>query len=688
MLRRVIVAFLCLVPLLSGAEEAPLTSFEEVRALTPEESQEQRPVHVEGTVLIFMKNPTNKGAEGMVVYDGTAGCYVSSPVPFAERARLQPGARVRIKGVTSSQVTYFPFIEKSEVEFLGQGTLPKPRDIPSSQLFDVDLDSEWIEMEGMVVGREGDADKGVTLVVEVDGNAFKAVVFPQGDVDERVADLVQRRVTFNAVLATVLNAENQMTGRYFLIPSIDHIVPFNKKALKIAVPEEPIEALLTRNHGIKSAVGIRGVVTQSRGNGFYLRDSTGTTFVQALEGRQYPPGSEVRVAGYATVAPFRPEFRAYHTELLGEGELPKPIPFEPAQGFRVDLHGERVSLDADFLSRRDLREETILYCRAGESFFEARLPGPDLYARNLTVGDMLRLTGIYEVGTSHPIPRLGMVDGFRVHLSSDAGIVVLRQAPWWTLERLLAALGVVLVILLGVFIWSWLLQKRVAAQANTIVEQVEQKIVEEERQRIARELHDTVEQDLTGLSIQLGDLYSNLAEDDKQSRNGLLMARRILKHCREETRSSISDLRDPDLLERSLPEAMREALGEVIESGGIEFEFEVAGDVRSLQATTEQHFLRMAREAVLNALKHAEATSIEVRLRYDEQSVTMEVSDNGQGFDTTQRPPKGHFGLIGMRERTNKIHANLLIESNPDVGTKVRVVLPLTSPAALAESLS
>lgn len=684
MLLRVIVAFLCLVPLLSGAEEAPLTSFAEVRALSSEESQEQRPVAIEGTVLYFMNDSTNKGVEGMVVHDGTAGCYVSSPVPFAERARLQPGAQVRIKGVTSSRVTYFPFIQKAEVEFLGQGALPKPRALPSSNLFDVDLDSEWIEMEGVVVGREADF-RGVTLVVEVDGNVFKATVSAQGDVDERVADLVQRRVKFSAVLATVLNAENQMAGRYFLIPSFDHIVPFTKKALKIAVPEKPIKALLTRNHGINSAVGIRGVVTQSRGNGFYLRDSTGSAFVQALEGQRYPPGSEVRVAGYATVAPFRPGFRAYHIELLGEGELPKPIPYEPAQGFRVDLHGERVSIDADFLSRRELREETILYCRAGERFFEARLPGPDLYARNLTVGDMLRLTGVYEVSTSHPLPRVDRVDGFRVHLASDADIVVLRQAPWWTLERLLLALGVLVTVLFGVFIWNWLLRKRVAVQAETIVSQVEQGIVKDERQRIARELHDTVEQELTGVSMQLGNLSSTIEEDEVAGKR-LALARNMLKRCREETRASISDLRDPQLTKRRLPEALRVSLAAVAEQGAVELDYKSVGTPRVLQVATKQHLLRMGREAMMNTIKHAEATCAEVRLSYDDKGIVIEVSDDGHGFDVTQRPPTGHFGLIGMRERANKIHAAFSIDSSPDTGTTIRIEMPWTSPAALPES--
>ena len=84
------------------------------------------------------------------------------------------------------------------------------------------------------------------------------------------------------------------------------------------------------------------------------------------------------------------------------------------------------------------------------------------------------------------------------------------------------------------------------------------------------------------------------------------------------------------------------------EQGAIEFDFELAGNSRVLQVTTAQHLLRMGREAMMNTIKHAEATRAEVRLRYDDKGVVLEVSDDGHGFDVTQRPPTGHFGLIGM----------------------------------------
>ncbi len=687
MLRCVIVAFLGLGPLLSGADEAPLTSFAEVRALSREEAQEQRPVVIEGTVIYFESRKTNLDKpEGMVVDDGTAGCWVqTNDRPFVEREKLKPGARVRITGVTHG-LSFYPDINKATVEFLGQGSLPEPRILFSKELFAATLDSKWVQVEAVVAGREP-GGVGVTLVMEVDGYVVKAGVPAQADIDERVADLMQRRVKLQGVLGTVLNGDGQMTGRHFLVPSIDHIVLVEDYLLRTKSPPKLIEALLKNDHGFRQAIRIRGVVTQVRRNGFYLRDSTGSAFVRS-QSFEYPAGSEVSVLGDASVAPFRPEFRAYQIEWLGESELPPPTPYVPGQGVNVNLHAERVSVEAEFLSRREVLEETILQCRAGGQVFEARLPGPDLYARDLESGDDLRLTGVYEVTTSRPIPRVDWADGFRIYLASDEGIRVLQKAPWWTVERLLLVLGVVLVILLVIVIWNWVLRRQVVVQSNTIVEQVEQGIVKDERQRIARELHDTVEQELTGVSMQLGNLSSAIDEDDEVAGRRLSLARDMLKHCREETRASIRDLRDPHLLDRGLPEAMRESLSGVAEQGALEFYFELAGDARVLQATTEQHLLRMAREAVVNAVRHAEATRVEVWLGYEDDGVTLEVSDDGHGFDATQGPPTGHFGLIGMRERANKIHAKFSIDSSPDAGTKVQVLLPWDSPVALPDSQS
>ncbi len=688
----------CLVIALSGlgssplwADQTPLTSFAEVRGLPREAADQGLPVEVEGTVLFFARNPNNrKSEEGMVVYDGTAGCsVVSKGGPFPGREKLTPGARVRIAGRTNVEESFYPNVVEAEVEYLGPGTMPEPRVLPSKDWFAARYDSEWVMIEAVVVGRSPSLRTwGAELVLQVDGHVINARVAGPANIEAEVEEIMQRRVTVQAVLATEKNSQGQMTGRHLFVPSIDFIVPIIDKPTQEVARTRKIGKLLTGNHGFRSEVRIEGVITQSRPDGFYLRDDSGSAFVWAGENFDCQVGDEVSVEGYATVARFRPEFRAYRIEKLGVGEVPDPVPFDPGEGIRVELHGERVLVEAELLSVKDMLDETRLQCQVGDQVFVASLPGPNLYARELDAGDQLRLTGVCEATSSQLIQSGHRADGFRLILASDSDIEVLKKAPWWTVERLLVALGCVVAALLGVVLWNWILRKRVEAQAKVIVEQAEQGIVKDERQRIARDLHDTVEQELTGISMQLGNLSSAISEEDAVAGKRLALARDMLKHCREETRASIADLRDPHLHERDLPDAMRESLGEVARLGGVEFAYELTGAPKVLQATTEQHLLRMGREAVANAVEHSEAERIDVGLCYDDEGLTLTVSDNGRGFDAEQRPPAGHFGLTGMRERANKIHASISIDSHNDVGTTIRVVLPWTSPAALADRLS
>lgn len=684
---RITIVLLALCRWVSGAETTPLTSFAEVRSLPREEAQKGLPVELEGTVIFFVNSPTNLDQpEGMVVHDGTTGCWVRSPQPSPYRSQFRPGATVRINGETQGR-PYFPDVKNASVEFVKQGTLPKPLPISAADLFASHLDSQWVEIEGVVIGREP-RGIGITLVVEVEGHTLKAGVALEPDADERVAELMQRRVKIQGVLGTVKNVRSQMTGRHFLIPSFDHIVPILASSKPAKIKQTKISQLLSSSHGINEPVRVSGAITQTHLRGFYLNDETGSTFVHSNEASDYLPGSKVLVVGYATVAPFRPEMRATDIELLGRMELPPATVFNPDKGTRFALMGKRVIIDANYYSRTEGHEETVLQCQLGETFFEARLPGPNLYARDLNSGDQIRLTGTYKLTTSHPLPRVDWADGFQIILSSDTDIELIKRAPWWTLERVLLALAAAAAILIAVIIWNWLLRRKVAAQAETITQQVEQGILKDERHRIARELHDTVEQELTGVSMQLGNLSSVIDENNERAMTPLTLARSMLKHCRDETRASIGDLRDPQLLDRTLPEAIQEALSDLDENDGHEIRFSTGGRLRPLQATTEQHLLRMARESALNAIEHAVATQIQVYLCYADDALKLDISDNGEGFDTAKNPPKGHFGIIGMRERANKIRADLSIESNPDNGTTIRIRMPWTSPAAFPDSSS
>lgn len=665
----------------AGGASPPLKSLAEVRSIPRGNEAASLPVEIVGTVVYFDPDVENvSNPEGLILHDGTAGCHVSSPKPFPERGRIRPGTRIRVKGNTYPK-SYFPDIENAQVEVLGQGEMPEPRRISGRELFGREVDSDWVEVDAVVVGVEP-GGLAFTVVVEIDGRTFKAEVPETEDADRRAASLMQRRVRLQAVVGTVSNRALQLTGRHFFVPSFDHFILLEGTAREGVAPLRTITSLLTSDHDIEEMVRLRGVITQSGHGGFYLRDEGGSGFVQAVEPSGYPPGSLVEVEGFAAVAPFRPVLRAARIVRLGEAALGEPLRFDASNEVKADWHHERVVIDCEFLTLRERLEETVLQCRDGDSYFEAWLPKAESHSLALRQGDQLRLTGIYEVTTTRPIPRIEWADGFRIHLPGSGAVMIIKSAPWWTPERVFLALGLALAALCVVFIWGWQLRKRVAAQSSIIARQVEQAAIRDERERIARELHDTLEQDLTGLSMQLGNLAPALDSDTKLAQHRLSLARGMLQHCRNEARASVSDLRNPHLIGRALPEAMRESLPAAAADCEARFLFELRGTPQPLRATTQNHLLRIAREAVFNAARHANPETIQVVLTYDSEEVRLEIIDDGNGFNATQKPPSGHFGLVGMRERANKIHADFAIESTPEAGTIVRVRLPWSSPVA------
>jgi YD repeat-containing protein len=188
--------------------------------------------------------------------------------------------------------------------------------------------------------------------------------------------------------------------------------------------------------------------------------------------------------------------------------------------------------------------------------------------------------------------------------------------------------------------------------------------------------------------MQLGNLAPSLDGDPDLAHQQLSLARRMLQHCRTEARASVSDLRNPHLLARSLPDAMREALPTAAAGSEAVLHFELNNTPQPLRATTQNHLLRIASEAVFNAARHADPDHITVRLTYDTDGVILEIHDDGKGFDTTRKPPAGHFGLVGMRERVNKTHADFFFVSTPGSVTTLRVRLPWSSPVAQPRSRS
>lgn len=199
-----------------------------------------------------------------------------------------------------------------------------------------------------------------------------------------------------------------------------------------------------------------------------------------------------------------------------------------------------------------------------------------------------------------------------------------------------------------------------------------------ERNRIAREIHDTLAQGYVGISVQLEVLAELLRlKKVEAATNQLDATRGYVREGLADARQSIWALRSQDSGEKTLPVRMRR-LVEASGRNGCEPKFNLFGAYRPLPQEMEREFLRVAQEAIHNVNKHAGAKNVTIRLEYGPAEVALEVRDDGCGFAAGDRPasPQGHFGLTGMRERAAAIGGTLEVSSEPGAGTSVRLRAP------------
>jgi signal transduction histidine kinase len=205
----------------------------------------------------------------------------------------------------------------------------------------------------------------------------------------------------------------------------------------------------------------------------------------------------------------------------------------------------------------------------------------------------------------------------------------------------------------------------------------------DERQRMAREIHDTIAQGLTGIVTQLEAVQqtSNDAERERRIDN----AKRLARDSLAEARRSVQALR-PQALENSrLPEALADEVARWSVTSGVTGDVETTGQARALHPEVEVTLLRVAQEALANVAKHAGASRAGVTLSYMEDVVSLDVRDDGAGFAMAEcsnthpageSPAAGGFGLIAMRQRVSRLAGQLEIESEPGAGTAVSASLP------------
>jgi PAS domain S-box-containing protein len=197
----------------------------------------------------------------------------------------------------------------------------------------------------------------------------------------------------------------------------------------------------------------------------------------------------------------------------------------------------------------------------------------------------------------------------------------------------------------------------------------------EERNRMAREIHDTLAQAFTGILLHVGAVVEEIPEESVTVQTHLETVDELARTGLSEARRSVAALRPKLLEEGNLFNALKHLTTQMKLSTNTDITCEIIGLTYTLSPDIENHLLRIGQEALTNAIKYARATQIHVELVCEETQCVLRIKDNGQGFDVNQVSPTKGFGLLGMSERVEQMGGELVIQSQPGQGTEVVVVV-------------
>lgn len=216
-------------------------------------------------------------------------------------------------------------------------------------------------------------------------------------------------------------------------------------------------------------------------------------------------------------------------------------------------------------------------------------------------------------------------------------------------------------------------------ERTQLAEQATRVALVEERNRLAREVHDTLAQGLTAITLQLEAADALLDSAPERARARLQLALECARESLDEARRSVLDLRAGPLERQALPAALAELARRFTEETAIPVDTRLALGSPRLPARVEAALYRIAQEALVNVRRHAQATHVALRLALRGNAVHLTITDDGRGFDTArgQPPARTGFGLLGMQERAHLLHGTMQVRSSVGAGTRISVAIPL-----------
>ncbi len=651
-----------------------------------------REIQNASTVEPFEESQVN--AQGVVTWvDGGAGLgfYIQDSsggllVTQAKGPGPKVAERVRVTGMLA-RGDFAPLIGQAEYQSLGPGALPESVRASGGGLLNGSFNGERVETDGWI--RSAEMVDATTMVGLLDSGASRISfripnvksLKPEKLIAAKawvrgIASPVRSRGTIRQLVEVQVLANGEEDLRW---EQREATSPWN-------LPHTPLRNAFQYHPGQTRGerLHVRGKVVMVADGIAWLHDGDAGLAMRGADAAKVRAGDRIEAVGFRDLEDFLPVL----SDVVIRPDNGPEILLRPEQIHASSLrkglhHGDLVTVTGHLLDRIDAPLGSadplvVLALQSDSGIFTAELDARSSgLLAHLETGSLLRVTGISSVQTD----MTGEATGFKMLVPDAASIAVAEAAPYFTPRRLLILLSVTLAILLAAALWAYFLTQR---NLSLRAEMREKVAVSTERSRLARDLHDTLEQGLTAIHLQLHGIGPSHEEASGETQERVGAARRLVQQCHSEIRRSIWNLRSEALEHFDLGDALHRAAQSLFLGSRTRVEFHQQKGETKIPQLIGDNVLRIGQEAITNALKHADASVLRIDLTTTSDCISLAVSDDGNGFSPTTAPDgrTGHFGLIGMRERTERIGGKLDITSQPGEGTSIRIEAPLTSPSS------
>jgi signal transduction histidine kinase len=639
---------------------------EQVQTLALGVATRHVPVRLRGVV-------TSKGGPydfWISVQDDTRGIFVN----FHNASNSVPrcGDFYEIIG-HSGAGDFAPVVIADRLVRLGRGGFPQPIHPTWDELNNGSMDVQWVEFNG--------------LVTEVHTNLL-SMLLPGGPMEVQVEgpapfslrSLKKDVVRIRGVLFAVWNATREVRVGSILMRNADIQV-------KIPAPADPFDAVLKTPRELLlfdaqasafQRVKVRGQIIYSDSTESFLQeDGEGLRLLPAGK-MNVKPGDLVEAVGYPNITKTAMLLREAIVRKTGRTNLPPARKLSASMPDLEGLDSTWVRIEGDLLGWHFEQGKPVLEMQTGTHLYLARLAQLDSLA--LRAGSQLALKGVYVR------QRQGSgagAEAFELLLNSPMDIQILSEPSWWTLDRLIMLVAILVAILILGAVWIKQLRRLVeqrTAQLQTEIHEREsvekQHALEVERSRIAQDLHDDLGASLTEITVlaSQGQRAGTLEQGPKA------LFRKITDKARQlvEALDLIVWAVDPkDNSLQSVADYLCDFTDEYLSPSGIACRFDVPVTLPpiALEGRVRHDLFLAVKETLNNIVRHAEATEVEFRLAIVDCQLEIVLADNGRGFDGIS-PQKGK-GLKGLSLRLSQIGGRYEFKSIPGKGSVVRIELRL-----------